>query len=135
MSDDKKSDAYEVGYGKPPKSGQFKPGQSGNPRGRPMKPPTMAEVLDRQLSREVMVSTPNGPQKMPVLEVLVAGQVKKAAAGDTRAMKVLLEAAERHGVGMRAQTAEVNPEDEKLLAKMLADISRGQASGGANGGC
>lgn len=26
---------YEVGYGKPPKSGQFKKGQSGNPRGRP----------------------------------------------------------------------------------------------------
>lgn len=25
---------YEVGYGKPPKSTQFKPGQSGNPKGR-----------------------------------------------------------------------------------------------------
>ena len=28
-------DEYEVGYGKPPKSGQFKPGQSGNKKGRP----------------------------------------------------------------------------------------------------
>ena len=26
---------YEVGCGKPPKEYQFKPGQSGNPRGRP----------------------------------------------------------------------------------------------------
>ena len=26
---------YEVGYKKPPKEGQFKKGQSGNPRGRP----------------------------------------------------------------------------------------------------
>ena len=25
---------YEVGYGRPPKNSQFKPGQSGNPRGR-----------------------------------------------------------------------------------------------------
>jgi hypothetical protein len=25
---------YQVGYGRPPKSTQFKPGQSGNPRGR-----------------------------------------------------------------------------------------------------
>lgn len=25
---------YKVGYGKPPKSTQFKPGQSGNPKGR-----------------------------------------------------------------------------------------------------
>jgi len=30
-----KPDDYEVGYGKPPKHGQFKPGQSGNPKGRP----------------------------------------------------------------------------------------------------
>ncbi len=28
---------YDVGYGKPPKSGQFKPGQTGNPNGRPAK--------------------------------------------------------------------------------------------------
>ena len=26
---------YEVGYGKPPVHTQFKPGQSGNPKGRP----------------------------------------------------------------------------------------------------
>lgn len=28
------SKKYEVGYGKPPKSGQFKKGRSGNPKGR-----------------------------------------------------------------------------------------------------
>ena len=26
---------YEVGYKKPPRKNQFKPGQSGNPKGRP----------------------------------------------------------------------------------------------------
>jgi hypothetical protein len=26
---------YKVGYGKPPRSGQFKRGNSGNPKGRP----------------------------------------------------------------------------------------------------
>ena len=29
------SDDYEVGYGKPPKEHQFRPGESGNPRGQP----------------------------------------------------------------------------------------------------
>ena len=33
-------DEYEVGYKKPPKSGQFQPGKSGNPKGRPKKPQT-----------------------------------------------------------------------------------------------
>ena len=27
--------SYDVGYGKPPASTRFKPGQSGNPKGRP----------------------------------------------------------------------------------------------------
>jgi hypothetical protein len=31
------------GYGKPPKSGQFKPGQSGNPAGRPRKKPKASQ--------------------------------------------------------------------------------------------
>ena len=30
-----KDEPYEVGYGKPPKHTQFKPGQSGNRKGRP----------------------------------------------------------------------------------------------------
>lgn len=32
-----KKEVYKVGYKKPPKSGQFKKGQSGNPRGRKKK--------------------------------------------------------------------------------------------------
>ena len=35
MADDKDKRDYEIGYGKPPKQTRFKPGQSGNPRGRP----------------------------------------------------------------------------------------------------
>ena len=35
MSERKDSSDYEVGYGKPPKDGQFKKGVSGNPSGRP----------------------------------------------------------------------------------------------------
>ena len=31
----KRKRAYRVGYGRPPKEYQFKPGQSGNPKGRP----------------------------------------------------------------------------------------------------
>lgn len=130
MGERKNGEAYEVGYGKPPKSGQFKPGQSGNPRGRPKKVPTMAEVLEKQLGRELTVSTSEGPQKMPVLEVVIAGQVKKAAAGDTRAAKVLLEAAERHGVGAQPEVEEVNPEDRWLVERMLTSVKAGQAGQG-----
>jgi hypothetical protein len=46
-----------VGYRKPPKNGQFKKGQSGNPRGRPKKPsqPVSTAYLFRKVANEMVV--------------------------------------------------------------------------------
>ena len=48
------SNQYEVGYGKPPKSGQFKKGVSGNPRGRKKKivPCSLFEAFQLELSEK-----------------------------------------------------------------------------------
>jgi hypothetical protein len=35
---------YEIGYGKPPRNGRFKPGVSGNPKGRPKRGPLAGQV-------------------------------------------------------------------------------------------
>jgi hypothetical protein len=40
-----KSSPYKVGYGRPPKATQFKPGKSGNPKGRPKGPKSVGAVL------------------------------------------------------------------------------------------
>jgi hypothetical protein len=53
--DNSKSD-YPVGYKKPPRHTQFKPGQSGNPRGRPKQSATFADVLTKQLRKKVTVT-------------------------------------------------------------------------------
>ena len=42
---------YQVGYGKPPKSGQFQPGKSGNPNGRPKGRPSLYEVILEEAAR------------------------------------------------------------------------------------
>ena len=46
------SDAdYKVGPGRPPRAYQFKPGQSGNPKGAKRKPPSIALDLKAALER------------------------------------------------------------------------------------
>src|SRR5438094_9837788 len=46
-------DNDDVGYGKPPKQHQWKPGQSGNPRGRPRKPEPLISIDDAEILRRL----------------------------------------------------------------------------------
>jgi hypothetical protein len=55
MSNGDKPEDYKVGYGKPPKSGQFKKGTSGNPSGRPKKPTDSVSVLMRELDSKFTI--------------------------------------------------------------------------------
>lgn len=55
-------EAYEVGYGKPPRWGQFKPGHSGNPKGRKKREDTIAGALRAELAATQKVRE-NGKEK------------------------------------------------------------------------
>ena len=54
---DKKKSKFRVGYGKPPHETRFKPGQSGNPGGRPKKNAiSLVEAFTRELNTSVTVT-------------------------------------------------------------------------------
>src|SRR5690349_4712601 len=62
---------YEVGYGRPPKSGQFQPGESGNRRGRPRRkktppPEDLTDSLARALLKDTGVVMDGVPQSVPL---------------------------------------------------------------------
>jgi hypothetical protein len=63
MNDDREIVDYEVGYRKPPKSGQFEKGKSGNPSGRPKKPSDFGSKLRRELDSKLIVNE-NGKRKV-----------------------------------------------------------------------
>ena len=59
---DQEDHEYPVGYGKPPKSGQFKKGQSGNPKGRPKGSLDYTTYVQQMLSAQVTVTESGKPQ-------------------------------------------------------------------------
>jgi Family of unknown function (DUF5681) len=102
---------YRVGPGRPPKEYQFKPGQSGNPKGARRKPksiaPDLKALFERALSRKVTLR--QGEQEKIVTK-FAAGIEQLAtqfAKGDRHARRDVLALAARFGVDLVAAQAEV----------------------------
>ena len=92
MSDDEK-----VGYGKPPKSGQFKPGESGNPKGRPPNESRGTIDVVELFDGEIKVHVKGKEKSMTHFEVILRQLAKKAMKKDVRAIRTFIELMEKYG--------------------------------------
>ena len=127
MSRDNDDDdgSYRVGRGKPPKHARFKPGQSGNLKGRPKRSRSphkrLLEAMDRptrdiflkELYRELPVRENGKVTKMPALQVLVRALVKAGAEGSAHALRTALQFA-------REFEEQAAAENDKLLEAVRA---------------
>jgi hypothetical protein len=92
--DNEESDV-PVGYKKPPRETRFKPGQSGNPSGRPKKKEiTLAVAVTRELNTSVTLTEGGKAKKMTKLDAIAIYQTIKAVQGDHKAIAFLLKAVE-----------------------------------------
>ena len=81
------------GYGNPPKANQFKPGQSGNPRGRPKdkKSRTLHEAVRKRLQESVTLTINGKRQTMTRADLIVTQLLNKAANADIKATETLIK--------------------------------------------
>lgn len=84
---------YEVGYGRPPTHTQFKPGQSGNPNGRPKGAKNTKTILAEELDSRITLSEGNKKITLTKREAMVKSSVNKAIKGDHRAFNLLYKEA------------------------------------------
>ena len=85
-----KSGDYEVGYGKPPVNTRFKPGQSGNPKGRPRGSKSFASLMRAALSETVQVREDGRLRHISRREAIIKSLIARALKGDARANDRLL---------------------------------------------
>ena len=81
---------YKIGYGKPPKSRQFKHGKSGNPKGRPKGSLKLATDLAAELNEQITVREDGKPRRVSKQRALIKSLMAKALQGDVRANAAVL---------------------------------------------
>ena len=113
---------YEVGYAKPPASHQFKPGQSGNRRGRPPGRTNIATALRDAVQQKRPVTIGGKACEMSTLDVILRKQIEKAVVGDTKAFNAVMELLEGYAPDLLATATRksVSQEDKELLADYAA---------------
>ena len=124
--------SYEVGYGKPPRSTQFKPGRSGNLAGRPPGAKNFAAALDEELKSRVLVTENGRRKRISKREVIAKHLVNKAAGGDLKAIPLLLNetrARENEGADTGPNQVFDTPEDHAVLENMIARIRSSSPEG------
>jgi hypothetical protein len=83
-------DGYKVGYGKPPQHTQFKPGQSGNPKGRPKGIKNLNTDLEEELGQKILVTEAGTQLETTKQRAMIKSLFAKALNGDVRASGVLI---------------------------------------------
>ena len=99
MSDRETTCDYEVGFCKPPKHTQWKPGQSGNPKGRPKAAKPGLIDVEAILDETLTVRKAGATKSMSAFEVTVRQLVKRALnKNDLNAILEFVRLCERHGI-------------------------------------
>ncbi|KAA9008748.1 DUF5681 domain-containing protein [Histidinibacterium aquaticum] len=131
----KREEEYEVGYGKPPKATRFKPGQSGNPRGRPKSKKNAHSIVEAVLFQPVAVTRNGRRTIIPAIEAGLTRILKEAIGGETKSVAPILkllqlreamEAREAAGPSDGEPSAEPRKADETDLEvlRQYADLLR-----------
>lgn len=109
----------------PRKKTRFKPGQSGNPKGRPKGQPSFNELFLREAGRLVKVETADGVKAFTKVEVVIRKLFHAASAGDLRSAALVMSylarvPTEQESPDDSAATASFKIPDEEAIRRMLA---------------
>jgi len=115
-----------VGYGRPPVNRQFKPGQSGNPKGRPKGQKNFATILGETLHQKIPVRDKNGKTRwLTKQQVMYEVMTNKAVNGDAKAFTAVFQLADKHGaLEYQPPTTSVSEDLRRRLEELSQSMTR-----------
>jgi hypothetical protein len=123
---------YSVGYGRPPEETRFKPGQSGNPKGRPKGAKNLTTLFAEELLRPVILKENGKTRRVPKAEAIVKQVVNKALVAEAKSTIIVLDEMRRHDALADAQHAAApdisRPEDQATLQSIFRRIQLTQGA-------
>lgn len=117
------SDDYEVGYKKPPKTSQFKKGQSGNPKGRPKGVQNLSTDLQEELEKKIQITEDGKTFKVTKQRAMIKTMFAKALKGNPSSANALINLI----VGLEqvkasiGSTENISTEDQAILDAFIAE--------------
>lgn len=120
-------DEYEVGYGKTPKETRFKPGQSGNPRGRPKHSKNTATLLAEELNERISLREGSKQVIITKKQAMVKQLMNKAVQGELRALFFvfqLMQNADATEAEKEKMIENISEEDSKILMRFLKENTK-----------
>ena len=116
-----KSSDEDVGYGKPPKANQFRPGKSGNPKGRPKGAKSRELILRELLDSKITMRHDGKIRRITVIEGIFHKVVEDSLKGNIKSATFLLNqlAAIASNAG---DESEISRDDKAVLDAYLRDF-------------
>jgi len=123
MSEDRN---YEVGYGKPPMHTRFKPGQSGNPKGRKPGSKNVMTLLEQTLFDTVKVRENGKLRRVPAIQACLLNLRNQAIKGDPRALDRFIRLASLHHGAQPESSSATAPQavDQATDLALLQELQR-----------
>lgn len=116
--------AYEIGYRRPPPSGQFKKGASGNPKGRPKGSKNFMTLLEKELAQKIVVNEGGRRKTVTRLQAMVMRMVAGALQGDHKNLLTLVDILRKSG-GLEPDEVEgLLPENYEAVLEAYVQTAR-----------
>jgi uncharacterized protein DUF5681 len=115
------ADEKPVGYGRPPKATRFKPGQSGNPKGRPKGSRNLSSELMELFLGKVAVSDGGRRRYVTRLTAVLLTQWQRAVKGDERATQAHIAFAKALGLFDKSESIEPSQRWTDEMLRQLSD--------------